>query len=254
MPLLEVQGLTKQFGGLTAVNDVSFKVDEGEIHGLIGPNGAGKSTTFRILAGFYKPTSGQILYEGRDIAGRKPSAIASLGIVRTFQETTLFRQFSVLENVLTGCHLQARVNPFSALFNIDRKRQQKARERALEIIDFMGLTERKDQLAGSLPHGMQRSLTIAIGLAANPKLLLLDEPFTGMNGEETQHMMDLTRRLQKSGITIVLVEHDMQAVMGLCGVVTVLNFGSLLAEGTPAEIRANAKVVEAYLGKPANVS
>ncbi|MDN5925050.1 MAG: ABC transporter ATP-binding protein, partial [Xanthomonadales bacterium] len=119
---------------------------------------------------------------------------------------------------------------------------------------FMGLTERKDQLAGSLPHGMQRSLTIAIGLAANPKLLLLDEPFTGMNGEETQHMMDLTRRLQKSGITIVLVEHDMQAVMGLCGVITVLNFGSLLAEGTPAEVRANAKVVEAYLGAPANVS
>jgi branched-chain amino acid transport system ATP-binding protein len=248
MAVLEIQGLTKKFGGLTAVNDVSFAVEEGEIRGLIGPNGAGKSTMFRMIAGFYKPTIGQILYQGQNIAGRSPSAVATRGVVRTFQETTLFNEFSVYDNVLAGCHLQARVNLFAALFRTDRKRQQKAHERTLEILDFMGLTERKDELAANLPHGLQRSLAIAIGLAANPKVLLLDEPFTGMNDEETKHMMALTQRLRASGVTIVLVEHDMKAVMGLCEYITVLNFGQLLAEGTPEEIRGNDKVIEAYLG------
>lgn len=248
MALLEIRGLTKRFGGLTAVDNVSFVVEEGEIRGLIGPNGAGKSTMFRMIAGFYQPTAGQIIYQGQNIAGRAPSAIASLGIVRTFQETTLFKEFSVFNNVLMGCHLQARVNPFSALFRSDRQRQQRARERTHEILDFMGLMERKDQLAASLPHGLQRTLSIAVGLAAEPKILLLDEPFTGMNEEETRHMMDLTRRVRDSGITIILVEHDMRAVMGLCGHLTVLNFGRLLAQGEPAEVRANDQVIEAYLG------
>lgn len=248
MALLEIRGLTKRFGGLTAVDNVNFTIEEGEIHGLIGPNGAGKSTTFRMIAGFYKPTAGQIVYRGENIVGRGPSTVASRGIIRTFQETTLFREFSVFDNVLAGCHLQARVNLFAALLHTDRKRQERARERTLEILEFMGLTERKDQLAASLPHGLQRALTVAIGLAANPKVLLLDEPFTGMNDEETNHMMGLTRRVRDSGVTIILVEHDMKAVMGLCGTLTVLNFGRLLAEGTPAEIRANDQVVEAYLG------
>lgn len=248
MAILEIQGLTKQFGGLTAVDDVNFSVEEGEIRGLIGPNGAGKSTTFRMISGFYKPTRGHVVYRGQNIAGRSPSAIAALGVVRTFQETTLFKEFSVFDNVLVGCHLQARVNPFAAIFRSDRARQERAREKTREMLDFMGLTERQDELAGSLPHGWQRALSIAVVLVAEPKVLLLDEPFTGMNDEETKHMMDLTRRIQKSGVTMILVEHDMKAVMGLCGYLTVLNFGSLLAEGTPEEIRGNDKVIEAYLG------
>lgn len=248
MTALEIQGVSKQFGGLTAVNDVTFAVDEGEIRGVIGPNGAGKSTMFRMISGFYKPTKGRIVYQGKNIAGRKPSDIAALGIVRTFQETTLFNEFTVFDNVLVGCHLGARVNPISALLRTDRQLQERAREKTGELLDFMGLTALGDELAGSLPHGWQRTLSIAIALAAEPKVLLLDEPFTGMNDEETRHMMALTRRIRDTGVTLILVEHDMKAIMGLCGYLTVLNFGQLLAEGTPDEIRNNDEVIEAYLG------
>lgn len=248
MPALEVRNVTKQFGGVTALDDVSFAVDEGEIRGVIGPNGAGKSTMFRMISGFYKPTKGRIVYQGTDIAGHKPSAIAHQGIVRTFQETTLFKEFNVFDNVLVGCHLRARVNPFAAILRTDRKRQEQAREKTSEILAFMGLTDQQHELAGSLPHGWQRTLTIAIALAAEPRLLLLDEPFTGMNDEETRHMMELTRRIRDTGVTMVLVEHDMKAIMGLCDYLTVLNFGRLLAEGTPGEVRNNEQVVEAYLG------
>lgn len=248
MALLEVRRVTKQFGGLTALNDVSFAVDEGEIRGLIGPNGAGKSTMFKNIAGFYKPTGGEIVYRGENIAGRSPSSIAAGGLVRTFQETTLFQQLTVFENVLMGCHLRARTNLFSALLGLDRARQREARRKAEEVMSFMGLEDRRDQLALNLPLGSQRALAMAIALAAEPKLLLMDEPFAGMNPEETNHMMELSRRVRDSGVTIVLVEHDMKAVMGLCGRITVLNFGRLLAEGTPEEIRGNKDVIEAYLG------
>lgn len=248
MALLEVNNVTKRFGGLTALNDVSFSIREGEIRGLIGPNGAGKSTMFKNIAGFYAPTQGDIVFAGDSICGKTPHTIAGIGIVRTFQETTLFQELTVFENVLVGCHLQARTNIFSALFGTDGAKQAKAAEKALEVIDFMGLSERKEQLASELPLGSQRALAISVALASDPKLLLMDEPFAGMNIEETKHMMDLTRKVAESGITIVLVEHDMKAVMGLCGYLTVLNFGGLLAEGTPAEIRANEQVIEAYLG------
>lgn len=248
MPALEIRNVTKQFGGLTALDAVSFAVDEGEIRGVIGPNGAGKSTLFRMISGFYKPTKGQIVYQGSNIAGHKPSAIAAQGIVRTFQETTLFKEFNVFDNVLVGCHLRARVNPFAAILRTDRRRQEQAREKTREILDFMGLTGHQDELAGSLPHGWQRTLTIAIALAAQPRVLLLDEPFTGMNDEETRHMMELTRRIRATGVTMILVEHDMKAIMGLCDYLTVLNFGRLLAAGTPDEIRHDDKVIEAYLG------
>ena len=248
MALLEVKNVTKQFGGLTALNDVSFSVEKGEIRGLIGPNGAGKSTMFKNIAGFYTPTKGEILYEGQNIAGTHPCKVSGMGLVRTFQETTLFDEMSVFENALVGCHMTAKSNLFSAILGSDRQRQKIAAEKTMEVLEFMGLADRKDQLASELPLGSQRALAMAVSLNADPKVLLMDEPFAGMNPEETNHMMDLTRKLQDKGITIVLVEHDMKAVMGLCGYLTVLCFGSLLAEGTPEEIRNNEKVIQAYLG------
>ena len=248
MSVLAINQVTKQFGGLTALDNVSFSVEEGEIRGLIGPNGAGKSTMFKNIAGFYRPTSGDIVYRGESIVGYQPHSIAELGIVRTFQETTLFQELSVFQNVLIGCHITARSNLFSALFGLDSEKQKQAESRVTEVLEFMGLDDRREQLASELPLGSQRALAISIALASNPKLLLMDEPFAGMNPEETNHMMDLTRRVRDSGITIILVEHDMKAVMGLCDYLTVLNFGQLLAEGTPEEIRNNDSVIQAYLG------
>lgn len=248
MPVLAINQVTKRFGGLTALNDVSFSVDDGEIRGLIGPNGAGKSTMFKNIAGFYAPTSGDIVYRGQSIVGNKPHSIAELGIVRTFQETTLFQELTVFENVLVGCHINARSNLFSALLGLDRGKQKTAEAKVMEVLEFMGLADRRSQLASELPLGSQRALAISIALACEPKLLLMDEPFAGMNPEETNHMMDLTRRVRDSGITIILVEHDMKAVMGLCDYLTVLNFGQLLAEGSPEQIRNNESVIEAYLG------
>jgi ABC-type branched-subunit amino acid transport system ATPase component len=245
---LKIDQVTKQFGGLTALDRVSFEVEAGEIRGLIGPNGAGKSTVFKNIAGFYTPTSGDILYKGQSIAGQAPHSIAELGIVRTFQETTLFQELTVFENVLVGCHIRARTNLFNAIFRLDRARQQAAADKVIEVLEFMGLSDRREQLASELPLGSQRALAISIALASEPSLLLMDEPFAGMNAEETNHMMELTRRVRESGVTIVLVEHDMKAVMGLCNFLTVLNFGELLAEGTPEEIRNNDRVIEAYLG------
>jgi len=246
--ILQVQKLTKQFGGLTALDDVSFQVQEGEIHGLIGPNGAGKSTMFKNIAGFYTPTNGEIIYKGEKIAGKKPHLIAKMGIVRTFQETTLFQEMTVFENVLVGCLAKSPTNLFSSVLGLDKLRLKTAKEKVLEVLEFLGLSDRKNQLASELPLGSQRALAISIALASEPTLMLMDEPFAGMNIEETKHMMDLTRKVQESGITIVLVEHDMKAVMGLCHFLTVLNFGHLLAEGTPEEIRHNEQVIEAYLG------
>ncbi len=248
MAILEIDNVSKQFGGLTALDRVSFAVEAGEIRGLIGPNGAGKSTMFKNIAGFYAPTSGDIRYQGRSITGLEPHTIAELGVVRTFQETTLFQELTVFENVLVGCHIRARSNLFAAVLGLDRARQRAAAAKAAEVLEFMGLVDRRDQLAAELPLGSQRALAISIALASAPKLLLMDEPFAGMNPEETNHMMELTRRVRESGVSIVLVEHDMKAVMGLCGYLTVLNFGQLLAEGTPEEIRANDRVIEAYLG------
>ena len=248
MALLEVRGLSRHFGGLAAVDRLSFSIDEGEIRGLIGPNGAGKTTTFNVISGFHRPTAGEVVYRGETISGLKTSDIARRGLVRTFQSATLFHEFSVLDNVLVGCHLHAPVGFVGAILGTSRAIEDAARDKALEILDFMGLAGRKDEITLNLPHGHQQALGIAVALATDPQLLLLDEPFTGMNPEETAHMMELVQNVRDRGVTILLVEHDMQAVMGLCEKITVLNFGRLLAEGSPAEIRANDDVVEAYLG------
>jgi branched-chain amino acid transport system ATP-binding protein len=250
MPILEVENVTQRFGGLTAVDQLSFSVEEGEIRGLIGPNGAGKTTTFNVISGFYAPTSGRVIYDGSDISGLKTSQIAKLGLIRTFQGTTLFHEFSCLDNVLMGCHLSAESRLIPAILGSDRDKQARARERAMEALAFFELDELAEELAGNLPHGLQRALGMAIALASGPRVLLLDEPFTGMNPEETKHMMALIRKVREQGTTLLLVEHDMQAVMDLCERITVMNFGSLLAEGTPEEIQNDPEVINAYLGIP----
>ncbi|MGI9500974.1 MAG: ABC transporter ATP-binding protein [Geminicoccaceae bacterium] len=246
--ILEIKRLTRRFGGLTAVDDLSFSVTEGEIRGLIGPNGAGKTTTFNVISGYYPPTSGSVLLEGREIAGLPTHDIAALGLVRTFQQTTLFKELSVQENMLIGAHLRIRPGLISSLLGRAPNQEAQAFEAVAETLALFDLADRRNDLAGTLPHGLQRALGMAIALMAKPRFLLLDEPFTGMNTEETREIMGLIRRVRDRGITLLLVEHDMQAVMGLCDRITVLNFGRLLTEGTPDEIRADPAVIEAYLG------
>jgi branched-chain amino acid transport system ATP-binding protein len=248
--ILQVERLSRRFGGLAALDDLSFAIRSGEIRGLIGPNGAGKTTTFNVISGFYAPSSGRVLFEGRDISGQRTSRVAALGLVRTFQQTTLFQELSVLDNVLVGGHLRARRGLLATLLGRVREQEQRARAEALEALDFFGLESRRDELAANLPHGLQRALGMAIALMPQPKMLLLDEPFTGMNAEETGHMMALIRKVRTRGVTVLLVEHDMQAVMGLCDRITVLNFGRLLAEGAPHEIQNHPEVIGAYLGTP----
>jgi len=248
--LLEARNLTRRFGGLKAVDDLSFAVRPGAIHGLIGPNGAGKTTTFNLVSGYYPPTAGHILYEGRDVAGWRTSALARAGLVRTFQGTMLFQEFSVLDNIRVGCHLSCQSGFVRRLVGADRSLESAADEKARDALRFFGLEDLACEPAGNLPHGHRRALGMAVALAAEPRLLLLDEPFTGMNPEETRRMMAHVRRLRdERGVTIVLVEHDMQAVMGLCDRITVMNFGKGLAEGTPEEVRKDPRVIEAYLGR-----
>ena len=252
--ILEADQLTRRFGGLIAVNNFSFSVMKGTVHGLIGPNGAGKTTTFNVISGFYSPTSGRVLYKGEDVSGRSTSSLAELGLIRTFQGTTLFQEFSVIDNVRVGCHRAARSGLLSRLLGTDRDVERLADKKAFEVLEFFGLADLADEPTTNLPHGHQRTLGMAVALAGEPKLLLLDEPFTGMNPEETKRMMQLVRQVRDSGVTIMLVEHDMQAVMNLCDTITVMNFGSVLTEGTPEEVRSNPEVIEAYLGTATDVS
>lgn len=249
MPLLEVSGLSKYFGGLAALQDLDLSVEQGEIRGVIGPNGSGKTTFFNVVSGVYRPTSGSILFEGTPISGLKPSRIAEMGVVRTFQREAFFPKFTVFENVSVGRHLHTREGILDVIFGSRRTDGGGDGRKAREIVEFLGLAEVGDEIAANLAHGHQRTLGVAIALAAEPRLLMLDEPVAGMNAIETQHMTGLIRKIRDDwGITILLVEHDMRTVMGLCEKITVLDFGQKLAEGQPGEIQANEKVIEAYLG------
>lgn len=250
MLLLELRNLSKQFGGLTAIDDLSLKIGRGEIMGLIGPNGAGKTTTFNLISGVLRPTRGRVEYKGQDITGQPAYRLAAKGIVRTFQLATLIPAFSVWDNILLATHLQGIPTLWGTFFPGRRgSGEQRARvERASALLEFTGLTAVRDELARNLPQGYQKRLSVAMAVAAQPELLLLDEPMTGMNLEEIQAMMELIRKIGSGGMTILLVEHHMMAVMGLCRRLAVLNFGRKIAEGTPEEVSRNPEVVAAYLG------
>ncbi|WP_307862029.1 ABC transporter ATP-binding protein [Nocardioides sp. SYSU D00065] len=248
--VLEVENLTLKFGGLTALDDVSFHINEGEILGLIGPNGAGKTTCFNAITGVYKPTSGTIRFKGESLAGKKRFQITQAGIARTFQNIRLFPTMTALENVLVGTDAQHSTGIFSALFRLPKHRREEAEghDRAMELLRFMGIQRHADELAANLSYGDQRRLEIARAMATNPKLICLDEPAAGFNPEEKRVLMDLIRKVRDQGYTVLLIEHDMRLVMGVTDRIVVLEFGKLIAEGSPAEIRDNPAVIAAYLG------
>ncbi|ALJ38947.1 ABC transporter ATP-binding protein [Azospirillum brasilense] len=250
-PILEVREVAVHFSGLIAIASMSFAVPEGEIVSLIGPNGAGKTTAFNVITGFLKPTGGKVLFRGTDLTRLSSNRIAGLGVVRTFQRTSIFAGCTVFDNVLTGMHRQGRAETWGALLRLASVRAETERMRAAvaEILAFVGLSHRADELAGNLAYGEQRLLGIAIALAADPKLLLLDEPAAGLNPSETEAFMGVVQRIRDRGVTILLVEHDMRMVMTISDRVVVLNHGRIIAEGPPEVIRANPDVIQAYLGQ-----
>jgi branched-chain amino acid transport system ATP-binding protein len=249
--LLSVSGLTKRFGGLAAVNDVSFSVPEGGIVGLIGPNGAGKTTIFNLVTGVYSLTAGDVRFRGKSIAGLPPYKIADMGITRTFQNIRLFKNLTVFENVLTACHLSAKYSIFDSVLRLPRFRKEEKMlvEKANRLLEIMGLSSRRDLVANNLPYGMQRRLEIVRALALDPELLLLDEPAAGMNPDETEQLMKLISRIRDEfTLSILVIEHHMDLIMGICEHIVVLNFGIKLAEGNADCVANHPKVIEAYLG------
>jgi branched-chain amino acid transport system ATP-binding protein len=249
--ILEVKGLTKKFGGVTAVGDLDMSVEESQIFGLIGPNGAGKTTVFSMISGFQRPTAGQILFEGTDVVGKPAHAVSKLGVARLFQHSLLFSNISVLENVIVGFHRERSCGLFSSFLGTKKAREEEEgfRTKALEILDFVGLSRLKDELPINLPHGHQRLLSVATTLATGPRLLLLDEPVTGMNPAEMNEMVHIIRTVRDTGITLMLVEHHMRVVMDLCDHIVVLNYGQKIAEGAAQQVCTDPEVCAAYLGK-----
>ncbi|MCF6095744.1 ABC transporter ATP-binding protein [Thermovorax subterraneus] len=250
MTLLEGKNLTMVFGGLTALDSVNIHINKGEILGLIGPNGAGKTTLFNLLTGVYSPSRGSIYFKEREIKNLKPYQITRLGIARTFQNIRLFGEMSVLDNVIIGQHCRTRTGVFGAIFRPPavRDEEKRVKEKAMEILEFVGLAEAAKEKAKNLPYGKQRKLEMARALATEPELILLDEPAAGMNPQETNDLIELIQKVNDMGKTVLLIEHDMKLVMGICQRIVVLDYGKKIADGTPEEVKNDENVLKAYLG------